>query len=179
MISPEFETLMASREDNVQTISIVVPVYQGELNSGTSDRRNRTADHLPIHSRRRSIPCFRSHTGPRRRHRWLRCCHVVVGRQAAVRDPDLAVTQLRSTSSNAGRLASTNGDWVVSLDEDGQHDPRDISRLLDVAVKNDVQLVYAQPTNEPPHGWVRNCFSALAKWIFKNLLGHAQFRRIQ
>ena len=45
--------------------------------------------------------------------------------------------------------------------------------MLDVAVKTDVQLVYAQPTNEPPHGWVRNSFSALAKWVFKNLLGHS------
>jgi glycosyltransferase involved in cell wall biosynthesis len=47
-------------------------------------------------------------------------------------------------------MASTNGDWVVSLDEDGQHDPRDIGHMLKVAVKQDAQLVYAQPINEPP-----------------------------
>jgi undecaprenyl-phosphate 4-deoxy-4-formamido-L-arabinose transferase len=69
-------------------------------------------------------------------------------------------------------MASTNGDWVVSLDEDGQHDPRDISRMLDVAVEQDAQLVYAQPTNQPPHGRIRNFFSTLAKWSFKNVLGH-------
>jgi undecaprenyl-phosphate 4-deoxy-4-formamido-L-arabinose transferase len=82
-------------------------------------------------------------------------------------------------------MSSTNGDWVVTVDEDGQQDPRDIARLLDVAMENDVQLVYARPTNDPPHGWVRNSFSALAKRVFKNLLGHAHigefnsFRLIQ
>jgi undecaprenyl-phosphate 4-deoxy-4-formamido-L-arabinose transferase len=69
-------------------------------------------------------------------------------------------------------MASTNGDWVVSLDEDGQHDPRDIGLLLDTALGENVQLVYAKPTNAPPQGPVRNFFSALAKWIFTNLLGH-------
>jgi undecaprenyl-phosphate 4-deoxy-4-formamido-L-arabinose transferase len=69
-------------------------------------------------------------------------------------------------------MASTNGDWVVSLDEDGQHDPGDIVHMLKVAVEQDAQLVYAQPVNEPPHGRIRNFFSALAKWSFKNILGH-------
>ena len=45
-------------------------------------------------------------------------------------------------------MASTNGDWVVSLDEDGQHNPRDIFAMLDVAVERDAQLVYAKPTNQ-------------------------------
>jgi undecaprenyl-phosphate 4-deoxy-4-formamido-L-arabinose transferase len=70
-------------------------------------------------------------------------------------------------------MSSTNGDWVVTLDEDGQHDPRETARLLDVAVQKDVQLVYAQPTNAPPHGWMRNWFSGAAKWISKHLLGHS------
>jgi undecaprenyl-phosphate 4-deoxy-4-formamido-L-arabinose transferase len=70
-------------------------------------------------------------------------------------------------------MSSTSGDWVVTLDEDGQHNPRDIIQLLDVAVENEVQLVYARPTNQPPHGKIRNCFSTLAKWIFKNSLGCA------
>jgi len=69
-------------------------------------------------------------------------------------------------------MASTSGDWVVSLDEDGQHNPSDIFHMLDVAVEHDAQLVYAEPTNEPPHGRVRNFFSAAAKWVFQNVLGH-------
>ena len=28
-------------------------------------------------------------------------------------------------------MAGTTGDWVVTLDEDGQHDPKEVGRLLD------------------------------------------------
>ena len=166
---------MASREDNVQTISIVVPVYQGE-----STLEPLIAEIEPL-----TTSQFTPGGIP------VRVSEVILVHDGAIDRSDVVMSSLAARlpfvspiwlSRNFGQhpatlagLASTNGDWVVSLDEDGQHDPRDISRLLDVAVKNDVQLVYAQPTNEPPHGWVRNCFSALAKWIFKNLLGHANF----
>ena len=68
-------------------------------------------------------------------------------------------------------LASTVGEWVVTLDEDGQQDPRDVSRMLDCALDQRVRLVYARPTNPPPHGPVRNAFSTLAKWLFARVLG--------
>lgn len=71
-------------------------------------------------------------------------------------------------------MASTTADWVATLDEDGQQDPRDIGKLLDEALGRGAQLVYARPTNEPPHGWVRNLMSALAKWIFVKVLGNRQ-----
>jgi polyisoprenyl-phosphate glycosyltransferase len=68
-------------------------------------------------------------------------------------------------------LASTVGQWVVTLDEDGQQDPTDIGKLLDRALADSTRLVYAQPTNPPPHGFVRNVFSSLAKWLFATALG--------
>ncbi|WP_353427834.1 glycosyltransferase [Polynucleobacter sp. MWH-UH19D] len=68
-------------------------------------------------------------------------------------------------------MASTNGDWVVTLDEDGQQDPCDIGNMLDVALNNSLQIVYARPTNIPPHGFIRNFFSSLAKKIALKLLG--------
>ena len=46
-------------------------------------------------------------------------------------------------------LASTVGQWVVTLDEDGQQDPRDIAKLLDAALEARTRLVYASPTNAP------------------------------
>jgi polyisoprenyl-phosphate glycosyltransferase len=60
-------------------------------------------------------------------------------------------------------MASTSGDWVVTLDEDGQQAPADIGRLLDRALATGAQLVYAKPANPPPHGPLRNAFSRLAK----------------
>ena len=53
-------------------------------------------------------------------------------------------------------MASAGGDWIVTLDEDGQHDPAYIGAMLDVALAEQASVVYARPTNEPPHGAVRN-----------------------
>lgn len=74
-------------------------------------------------------------------------------------------------------MASATGDWVVSIDEDGQQDPADIGCLLDCAVAASLQLVYAQPSNPPPHGWLRNFFSWVAKALSTRLLGHAAIGR--
>lgn len=68
-------------------------------------------------------------------------------------------------------MASSGGDWIVTLDEDGQHDPRDLLGFVDVALREQVPVVYAQPTNPPPHGAFRNASSRLAKWFFGTVLG--------
>ncbi|NCT82164.1 MAG: glycosyltransferase [Comamonadaceae bacterium] len=74
-------------------------------------------------------------------------------------------------------MASATGDWVATLDEDGQQDPRDIARMLDLALAQSLQLVYAQPTNAPPHGWLRNAASRTAKAITGRLLGNRSIGR--
>jgi glycosyltransferase involved in cell wall biosynthesis len=71
-------------------------------------------------------------------------------------------------------MASATGEWVVTIDEDGQQDPADIGCMLDSAVSASLQLVYAQPTNPPPHGWLRNTLSRTAKAITTKLLGNSQ-----
>jgi undecaprenyl-phosphate 4-deoxy-4-formamido-L-arabinose transferase len=67
-------------------------------------------------------------------------------------------------------MASSSGDWIVTMDEDGQHDPGNIGDFLDVALKEGAQLVYAAPVNRPPHNFLRNGSSRLAKWVFSTLL---------
>jgi len=74
-------------------------------------------------------------------------------------------------------MASATGNWVVTLDEDGQQNPVDIADMLDAALESSLQLVYAKPTNPPPHGWVRNTFSALAKSISSRILGNKALGR--
>jgi len=74
-------------------------------------------------------------------------------------------------------MASATGDWVVTLDEDGQQDPADIRLMLDAALDNALQLVYAQPINPPPHGWLRNLMSSTAKSISTRLLGNKSIGR--
>jgi polyisoprenyl-phosphate glycosyltransferase len=160
-------------DEAVQTISIVVPIYQGELTLDVllAEIEPLTADQLTP----RGVK--------------FRVCEVILVHDGAIDRSDVVITSLAAKlpfitpiwlSRNYGQhaatlagMASTNGDWVVSLDEDGQQDPRDVGRLLDVAVQERVQVVYARPINKPPHGSVRNLFSALAKWCFAHLLGHA------
>jgi undecaprenyl-phosphate 4-deoxy-4-formamido-L-arabinose transferase len=74
-------------------------------------------------------------------------------------------------------MASATGDWVVTIDEDGQQNPADIGSMLDCALGSSLQLVYAQPTNRPPHGWLRNALSRTAKEISSGLLGNRSLGR--
>lgn len=69
-------------------------------------------------------------------------------------------------------MASSTGDWVVTMDEDGQQNPADIGLLLDTAIKEGAQLVYAKPSNPPPHGFIRNTLSKGAKKTATFLLGN-------
>jgi undecaprenyl-phosphate 4-deoxy-4-formamido-L-arabinose transferase len=75
-------------------------------------------------------------------------------------------------SRNFGQHAATiagisrsSGDWIVTLDEDGQFDPEGIARMLDTAVGTGAQVVYARPVNSRPHGVVRNA----ASWLSRGL----------
>jgi glycosyltransferase involved in cell wall biosynthesis len=159
-------------DDSAQTISIVVPVYRGELTL-----ESLLAEIAPLTTSQFSSGGISS-----------RVSEVILVHDGAPDGSDRVISSLAERlsfvtpvwlSRNFGQhaatlagMASTSGDWVVSLDEDGQHNPSDIFHMLDVAVEHDAQLVYAEPTNEPPHGRVRNFFSAAAKWIFQNVLGH-------
>jgi len=67
-------------------------------------------------------------------------------------------------------MAASSSEWIVTMDEDGQQNPNDIGKLLDTAVQNHSQLVYARPSNKPPHGKLRNGFSRFAKRIFAKVL---------
>ena len=74
-------------------------------------------------------------------------------------------------------IAGAVGDWIATLDEDGQQDPADLPRMLDVALSGRHQLVYAQPSNPPPHGVLRNLASRLAKSISTRVLGNVALGR--
>jgi undecaprenyl-phosphate 4-deoxy-4-formamido-L-arabinose transferase len=69
-------------------------------------------------------------------------------------------------------MACAQGDWVATIDEDGQQNPADLAAMLDKALDAALQIVYAQPTNTPPYGWLRNLLSKTAKVISTRVLGH-------
>ena len=70
-------------------------------------------------------------------------------------------------------MASSGGDWIVTLDEDGQHDPADIAGLLDTAMREQASVVYAKPTNSASHGVLRNSASRTAKLVLARVFGSA------
>jgi len=87
-----------------------------------------------------------------------------------------AIWLSRNYGQHAATLAgmsSTSSEWVVTLDEDGQHDPAYIGQLLDCALNESAQLVYAAPTSGRPHGFLRNASSASARWAFNLLVGES------
>lgn len=71
-------------------------------------------------------------------------------------------------------MASTSSEWIVTMDEDGQHAPADIPLLLDRAHETGAQLVYAIGKNAPPHSAFRNLASRTAKRIFRMLIDSTQ-----
>jgi len=84
----------------------------------------------------------------------------------------------RNFGQHAATLAgmtSSGGDWIVTMDEDGQQDPIFIGSMIDSAYENTAQLVYGTPTNPPPHSWMRNAGSKFAKKLFAGALADGDF----
>jgi len=160
-------------------ISIVVPVYRGE----------RTLERLVDEI----VPMTQGFSTPSGR----RCvvCEVVLVCDGAPDGSPQVMASLASRhpfvtpvwlSRNFGQhaatlagLAATKGDWVATMDEDGQHNPRDIGALLDEAVSSGASLVYARALNPPPHGWVRNVLSRMAKKLMSVLVGNNRIGQFQ
>lgn len=78
----------------------------------------------------------------------------------------------------AGMSAST-GEWIATLDEDGQHDPGELGVFVDAAIESRAGVVYAKPLNQPPHGAFRNAASRGAKRLMGLVLGSKGFREYQ
>jgi undecaprenyl-phosphate 4-deoxy-4-formamido-L-arabinose transferase len=144
------------------TISIVVPVYQGE----------HTLDSLIDEISPLTEVCLSPQGRP------MRVAEVILVNDAGPDRSDVVMRRLAFTNSfvrcvwlsrNFGQHAATiagmssaGSEWIVTMDEDGQFDPRDIGRLLDVALTSGAQLVYGRAKN-PPHGMLRNLGSRVAK----------------
>jgi undecaprenyl-phosphate 4-deoxy-4-formamido-L-arabinose transferase len=153
-------------------ISIVIPVYQGE-----HSLRALVGEIAPL------FQCVMTPAG-----REMLVAEVLLVHDCGPDRSDLIISQLaqaypqvkpvwltRNFGQHAATLAgmsSATGDWIITMDEDGQHDPRDICCLLDRAVEQDLQVVYAQPANKPPHGFFRNFTSRLSKRVGQVMLGN-------
>lgn len=161
---------LLEKEDCEHTCSVVVPVYRGEHTL------------TPVVEELSPLTDIQRSPGGRA---W-RLVEVVLVHDGGPDRSDVVIRRLASDysfvrtvwlSRNFGQhaatvagMSSTCSEWIVTIDEDGQFDPRDIGRMLDVAMDRRAQLVYVTPTNSPPHGLVRNLSSNLAKGIFTRVL---------
>jgi undecaprenyl-phosphate 4-deoxy-4-formamido-L-arabinose transferase len=150
---------------------VVVPVYRGETTLDklvdelapwrepfftASGHRVRVGEVLLVHD-----------CGPDR-------SDLVIRRLAGEHDWVRPVWLSRNYGQHAATLAgmaSSGGDWVVTMDEDGQHDPACFGTLLDRALADGADVIYAKPLNPPPHGAFRNVSSRMAKASVRLLTG--------
>ncbi len=159
-----------SSEPYLATISVVVPVYRGEATVG------RVVGEIEKFTK----PSFSA-----------KGVGYVVSEVLLVHDsgPDNSANVINSLSQkydwvrpvwlsrNFGQhaatlagMSSSTADWIVTIDEDGQHDPGQIANLLDTAVEENSQLVYARFVGGAPHSRWRNLFSNTAKWLYAKFL---------
>ena len=75
----------------------------------------------------------------------------------------------------AGILHSS-GDWVATLDEDLQHDPRFLLELVRRAVQDSSAIVYARPVGAVHHSFFRDQGSRLFKSLLALLTNDPQDR---
>ena len=155
----------------MHSISVVIPVYRGEstLETTVTEILDYAASQTTEGGAAFAVTevVLVHDNGPDRSDRIIR---QLSQRFELVRAVWLSRNFGQHAATMAG-MASSSGDWVVTLDEDGQQDPADIARLLDAALAARAQVVYGKPLNAPPHGAVRNLASRAAKSLVVKLSG--------
>lgn len=152
------------------TIAVVIPVYQGERTLPALVKE--LAEHFNPRLTRAGH-CYRvaeivlvHDNGPDRSDRVIRD----LAAQSPLIHPVWLSRNFGQHAATLAGMACTGSDFIVTMDEDGQHDPEAIPDLLDAAIAEKAQLVYAAPTNQPPHSRFRNLASGTAKWLAVNAL---------
>jgi polyisoprenyl-phosphate glycosyltransferase len=162
----------SARSEDVHTLSVVVPVYQGQR---TLPALVKEIAHLTSVSTTDGGHDFRitevvlvyDH-GPDDSAETIR----QLAREYSFVRPVWLSRNFGQHAATLAGMASAGGDWIVTMDEDGQHSPADIPYFLDTALREQATVVYAEPTNVAPHGWFRNSASKATKWVFSRLLSN-------
>ena len=162
----------SQEQEILHEISLVVPVYQGEhtLQALVEEIIPLTTPQTTLGGYRfRILELLFVHDGAVDRS--AEVMRALASQYPFVRLIWLSRNYGQHPATLAG-MASTVAEWVITFDEDGQQDPCDIGRMLDVALTSNSRLVYAKPTNPPPHGLLRNVLSRSAKLISTKMLGN-------
>jgi polyisoprenyl-phosphate glycosyltransferase len=161
----------------VHEISVVIPVYRGEkslpgvvsqLFEFVTERTTpagipyRVSEILPVYD-----------NGPDKSDQAIRDLSTQF---APVVRPVWLSRNFGQHAAVAAGISSSGGHWVVTMDEDGQQNPAEIGRLLDVAISGRNYLVYGLNGQHTPHPWWRNATSAMAKFL-ANAVGGSPLRK--
>lgn len=164
------ESIVAPAQ-SIHSVALVVPVYRGEMSI-----RNLVEEVIPLttcsltklgHLMRIDEIVLVSDCGPDASGDVIR---QIVEQFTAVRSVWLSRNFGQHAATVAG-IAATSSDWVVTLDEDGQHDPHHIPDMLDCAIQSRASLVYARPIDGTSHGIIRDVASTTAKRFVSILSG--------
>ena len=165
--------------EHVHSVSAVVPVYRG------ASTLSGVVGELLAHRAGTVTPGGRT----------FRVEEIILVHDNGPDDSDDVIRELERShpevraiwlSRNFGQHAATiagmsesTGEWIATLDEDGQHDPADLPAFVDAAIDARAGVVYAKPMNAPPHGAFRNAASRGAKRLMGAVLGSKGFREYQ
>lgn len=153
-------------------ISVVIPVYQGEPTLDALWAELKTLSQVRTTPAGRPFELLEAilvHDGGPDRS------DLVIERLAAENPLVKPIWLSRNFGQHPATLAgmaSSAGDWIATLDEDGQHNPADLPAMLDRAIETGSPLVYAAPTNPPPHGALRNLLMRTAKFVSGAIVGN-------
>lgn len=163
---------VTSSISDIHKISVVIPVYQGEKTLPTviTELMEFSAPQL-THAGHQYVISEILLVFDHGRDDSAQTIRNLVAQSDIVRGVWLSRNFGQHPATLAG-MASAGGDWVVTMDEDGQHDPKGIRDMLDVAMYAESTLVYASPTNKPSHGVIRNAASRGAKKVVSALLSN-------
>lgn len=67
-------------------------------------------------------------------------------------------------------IRAATGQWVITVDADGQHDPADIDRLLDEAIRTDADMVVGDRTHHTDASLYRSIGKRLIRWFARVLM---------
>jgi glycosyltransferase involved in cell wall biosynthesis len=78
-------------------------------------------------------------------------------------------------------FARTKGDFVITMDDDSQHDPRYVPMMLKYLIKNNLDAVFAK-FKKKKHNYLKNFFSGINNYLLKKIFNlsndfsHTSFR---
>ncbi len=163
----------------MHTVSVVVPVYRGEqtiaglvaeLDELTRASVSPAGNGFTV----AEIVLVHDH-GPDR-------SDVVLEQLAADHERVRVIWLSRNFGQDAATIAgmaAARGEWIVTMDEDGQHDPGCIGTFLDTALEQRADLVYSKPINTRPHGVLRNLTSRGAKMVLATVFAFPDSTRFE